>query len=140
MILTLRYFILESISLSCAENKIKVQKFRVKQYWQVCAFYWKKCTDRNIMSLNLYFLKSSISPFMQSQVRLLSIRYLCAAGQERFGALTSSYYRGAHGIILGKTSEIIALAFWISLWLFDMWLNLCHCCGTELLVAIFNVD
>ncbi|KAH0711515.1 hypothetical protein KY289_007474 [Solanum tuberosum] len=37
---------------------------------------------------------------MQFQVRVLSIRYLCAAGQERFGALTSSYYRGAHGIIL----------------------------------------
>lgn len=26
---------------------------------------------------------------------------LDAAGQERFGTLTSSYYRGAHGIILG---------------------------------------
>lgn len=25
-----------------------------------------------------------------------------AAGQERFGIVTSSYYRGAHGIILGE--------------------------------------
>jgi len=27
---------------------------------------------------------------------------LCAAGQERFRTLTSAYYRGAHGIILGQ--------------------------------------
>lgn len=67
------------------------------------------------MLLNLYFLKVAKFPFFAILSSNLSIRYLSAAGQERFGALTSSYYRGAHGIILGKTSEIISLAFLISL-------------------------
>ena len=33
--------------------------------------------------------------------------YCFAAGQERFGTVISSYYRGAHGIILGILSTSI---------------------------------
>lgn len=29
-----------------------------------------------------------------------------AAGQERFGTVISSYYRGAHGIILGMQLQV----------------------------------
>jgi len=39
--------------------------------------------------------------------------YVCnAAGQERFRTLTSSYYRGAQGIIMGKFPVSF---FWLSL-------------------------
>lgn len=39
---------------------------------------------------------------------------LCSisAGQERFGTLTSSYYRGAHGIILGMAFKLKIFSFW----------------------------
>jgi len=50
-------------------------------------------------------------PLLQCKAELLPLsfkkinKYLqCfAAGQERFRTITSSYYRGAQGIILGKT-------------------------------------
>ena len=38
--------------------------------------------------------------------------YLChfsAAGQERFRTITSSYYRGAQGIILGNDNILVGL-------------------------------
>lgn len=38
-------------------------------------------------------------------VMFLSLNYL--AGQERFRTLTSSYYRGAHGIILGGFTSFL---------------------------------
>ena len=31
---------------------------------------------------------------------------MCTAGQERFGTVISSYYRGAHGIILGMSLKL----------------------------------
>lgn len=36
---------------------------------------------------------------------------LSAAGQERFRTLTTSYYRGAHGIILGKAIISLFMRF-----------------------------
>lgn len=37
--------------------------------------------------------------------------YYDAAGQERFGSLISSYYRGAHAIILGMTASFLVKYF-----------------------------
>lgn len=34
------------------------------------------------------------------------------AGQERFRTLTSSYYRGAQGIMLGESSVVTKQRFW----------------------------
>lgn len=45
---------------------------------------------------------------------LLSTSHISSAGQEKFRSLTSSYYRGAHGIIISESlsSMISVLVFW----------------------------
>ena len=46
---------------------------------------------------------ASISPLIPGMAcAVCSCVFVCAAGQERFRTLTSAYYRGAHGIILGE--------------------------------------
>lgn len=43
---------------------------------------------------------------------------LFAAGQERFGTVISSYYRGAHGIILG----ILSISMFLKIMLVLAWI------------------
>lgn len=45
---------------------------------------------------------SGILVILQSNLSFQPFKLLCIAGQERFRTLTSSYYRGAQGIILGR--------------------------------------
>ena len=47
--------------------------------------------------------------------------WFLAAGQERFRTLTSSYYRGAQGIILGMLQTLISLSFELRfIWVFGV--------------------
>lgn len=65
---------------------------------------------------NLFYLIVFHFCIIEKDLRLLiDLNAYNAAGQERFRTLTSSYYRGAQGIIMGNFSIIYLLLlafFW----------------------------
>jgi hypothetical protein len=53
-----------------------------------------------------------VQHFFTLRFVLRLVRAVIKAGQERFRTLTSSYYRGAQGIILGEHLYMQCLNFW----------------------------
>jgi hypothetical protein len=79
----------------------------LKSLWLHCSLLRRVCHQgKTFISFSPLQCKAELLPL---SFKINKYLQCFAAGQERFRTITSSYYRGAQGIILGKTVFLLQL-------------------------------